>query len=89
MYASLVLARVRVEARRREDGRSGAEIDMGDPNEEEEADVAEIVDLRTPECRFELRVDELGVDGEGLSYSDRWRVCAGRRYGWCNTRSWC
>lgn len=76
---SFVLARVRVEARRREDGRSGAEIDIGDPNEEEEVEVVEIVDLRTSEYRFELRVDELGVEGEGLLYSDRCRVCAGRR----------
>lgn len=76
---SLPLANVRVEARRRDDGRSGAEIDIGDPNEEEEADVAEIVDLRTPEYRFEFRVDELGEEGECLLCSDRWRACAGRR----------
>lgn len=67
---SLVLAKVRVEARRRDDGRSGTEVDIGEPNEEEEADDAEIVDLRTPEYRFELSVDELGVDGEDLLHSD-------------------
>lgn len=88
MCTLLVLARVSVEERRRDDGRSGAEIDIGDPYEEEEADDTEIVDLRTPEYWFELRVDELGVDGEGLLHSDGWRVCTGRRYGWCNTRSW-
>lgn len=85
---SLVLARVRVEARRRDDGRSGAEIDIGDPNEDDEVDEVEIVDLRTPEYRFEVRVDELGVDGESLLQSDGWRVCTGRRYGWCKRRSW-
>ena len=65
-----MLAKVRVEARRRDDGRSGTEVDIGEPNEEEEADDAEIVDLRTPEYRFELSVDELGVDGEDLLHSD-------------------
>lgn len=78
-YTSFVLARVRVEARRRDEGRSGAEIDIGDPNEEEEVEVVEIVDLRTSECRFEVRVDELGVEGECLLCSDRWRVRDGRR----------
>ena len=85
---SLVLASVAVDARRSDEGRRGTQFDMGDPNDEVDVDEAEAVDLRSCDKLLELSVEELGEKLRALACSDRRRRWAGRRYGWCEVRSW-